>query len=156
MENFKEKLKIQNIVIAIAACILALFCFLSAAGEAGIIPFFNPVGGDSHWQSVWRGFISGAACALLAFMIFGLVRNIRAMHSEKELKKLFVRENDERMIQVWTYARAAAFQIFLILGLVAIVVSGYFSMTVSITILACVLATSIIGLLFKLYYNKKF
>lgn len=156
MENYKEKLKMQNIVIAIAAFILALFCFLSAAGEAGIIPFFNPVGGDSHWQSVWRGFISGAASALLMFMIVGLVRNIRAMRNEKALKKLFVKENDERMIKVWTSARAAALQTFLLLGLVAIIVAGYFSMTVSITILVCVTAASVIGLLFKIYYNKKF
>lgn len=155
MENFREKLKIQNITIAICSFILAAFSFLSAAGEAGIIPFFVPTG-DSHWQSMWRGFVCGAACGLLVLMIIGLVRNILALKDEKKLKKLYVKEHDERSIQVWTYARAAAYQTFLLLGLVAIVVSGYFSMTVSITILACVWTASITGLLFKLYYNKKF
>ncbi len=156
METYKEKLKIQNLTFAVCALILTLFGFLSAAGEFGLIPFFNPAGGDSHWQSMWRGFIIGASFALLAFMITGLVRNIRAMRDEKALKKLFIKDHDERAIQVWTSARAAAFQTFLILGLVAIVVSGYFSMTVSITIIACVWVASVIGLLFKIYYNKKF
>ena len=105
---------------------------------------------------MWRGFVCGASFAILAFLIFGLVRNIRALRNEKFLKKLYIRENDERSIQIWTSARAAAFQAFLLLGLVAIVVAGYFSVTVSITILCCVWFASIIGLLFKLYYNKKF
>lgn len=155
MENYREKLKIQNLTFGICAFVLALFCFLSAAGEAGIIPFFVPAG-DSHWQSMWRGFISGASFALLTFMIIGLVRNIRAMKDEKALKKLFIKDHDERTIQVWTSARAAAFQTFLLLGLVAIIVSGYFSMTVSVTIMACVVAASLLGLSFKLYYNNKY
>lgn len=156
MENFREKLKIQNITFAICAFALAAFSFLAAAGEFGLIPFFNPVGGDSHWQSMWRGFISGAAFAILAFMIFGLVRNILALKDEKKLKKLYIKENDERAIQVWTASRAAAFQTGLLLGLVAIIVTGYFNMTVSITILFCVWITSAIALLFKVYYNKKY
>ncbi len=156
MENYKEKLRIQNLIIAIASFVLAAFCLLFAAGEAGILPFPVPTAGDSHWQSMWRGFVCGASFAILAFLIFGLVRNIRALRNEKFLKKIYIRENDERSIQVWTSARAAAFQAFLLLGLVAIVVAGYFSVTVSITILCCVWFASIIGLLFKLYYSKKF
>ena len=156
MEEFREKLKIQNIIIAISAFILTTVSILAALGEAEIIPFFKPVGGDSHWQSMWRGFISGAACAMLAMTLFALVRGIRALHSEAALKKLYIQSNDERAIQVWTSARAAAYQIFLILGIVAVVVTGYFSMTVSITILVCITAAAWLGLGLKLYYSKKF
>lgn len=156
MENFREKLRIQNLILAIGSFVLAVFCLLFAAGEAGILPFLSPAAGDSHWQSMWRGFVCGASFAILAFLVFGLVRNIRALRSEKFLKKLYVKEHDERSIQVWTSARAAAFQTFLLLGLVAIVTAGYFSVTVSLTILGCVWFASIIGLLFKVYYSKKF
>ena len=52
MEEFREKLKIQNIIIAISAFILTTVSILAALGEAEIIPFFKPVGGDSHWQSM--------------------------------------------------------------------------------------------------------
>lgn len=155
METFKEKLRINLIINGIATIVLAVFALLGFMSEGGLIHLV-PAVGDSRWQSVWRGFISGASCALLLMMVFGLARGIRALHNEKELKKLYVKENDERAIQIWTYARAAAFQTFLILGMVSIVVAGYFSMTVSITILACVWCSSIIGLLFKIYYNKKF
>ena len=156
MEQYKEKLKLQNAVVAIGCFILAAFCFLSAAGEAGAIPAFTPAVEDTHWQSLWRGFIMGAACGILAFMVIGLVRNIRALRSEKELKKLYIKDNDERQIKIWNSARAASMQVFLILGLVAGVIAGYFNMTVSITILACVMVQAWIGLGFKLYYNRKF
>lgn len=155
MENYREKLKIDNLITAICCFILAAFCILAAISEF-VTPILPSPQGDSHWQSMWRGFISGATFAILAMMIFGLVRNIRALHDEKLLKKLYVKEHDERTIKIWTSARAAAFQTFLILGLVAIVVAGYFSMTVSLTIAGCVVAASWIGLGFKLYYSKKF
>ncbi len=156
MENFREKLRIQNLILAIGSFVLAVFCLLFAAGEAGILPFLSPAAGDSHWQSMWRGFVCGASFAILAFLVFGFARNIRALRNEKFLKKLYIKEHDERSIQVWTSARAAAFQTFLLLGLVAIVTAGYFSVTVSLTILGCVWFASIIGLLFKVYYSKKY
>ena len=156
MKNFKEKLKIQNMILATASSILAVFCLLAVLGEAGVFPFVSPAAGDTHWQSMWRGFITGATIALLAFLIFGLIRNLRALRREEYCRKLYIKENDERAIQVWTSARAAAFQAFLILGLVAIVVAGYFSVTVSLSILGCVWCASVTALLFKVYYNRKF
>lgn len=156
MENYKEKLKIQNITFGVCGTVLGLFSVCAALGEAGILPFFVPLAGDSHWQSMWRGFITGVSFALLAFFLFGLARNTRALKNEKALKALYIKEHDERTIQIWSYARAAAFQTVLIAGLVAVVVSGYFNMTVSITILGCVWFTSVTGVLFKIYYNRKF
>ena len=156
MEQYKEKLKIQNITFGILALILALFSVCAALAEAGILPFFVPVAGDSHWQSRWRGFICGAAMGVLAMMLFGLYKNAKALKDEKELKKLYIKEHDERTIQIWTAARAVALQTVLLVGLVAIIVAGYFSITVSLTIMVCTLVTSLTVLLFKIYYSKKY
>ena len=155
MEKYKEKLKLQNLFLAAACVILALFCVLGFAAEAGLVSL-TPVAGDSHWQSQWRGFVSGASMGVLALMLFGLVRNLLALKDEKKLKKLYIKENDERTIQVWTCARAAGCQAFLLLGLVAAIVAGYFSVTVSLSILACVLSAAVLSLCFKLYYYNKF
>lgn len=155
MKNFREKLKVDNAITIIACAVLLLFSILSIAGEAGLLPFFTPAAGDSHWQSQWRGFILGASVALIAMLLFGLIRNIQAMRNEEKLKKLYIKCNDERTIQVQTSAQAAALRTALILGIVAIVVAGYFSVTVSITILACVLSVSLISIGFKFYYHKK-
>ncbi len=156
MEKYREKVKIGSMILAAAACILALFCILTILGEAGLFPFLTPSAGDSHWQSMWRGFCCGASFGILAMMVFGLIRNLLALRDEKKLKALYVREHDERTIQIWASARAAGLQAFLLLGLVAVVVSGYFSVTVSLTLLACVFSGCLITLAFKIYYSRKF
>ena len=155
MDNYREKLKMQNWIFAAGSVILAVFSVLGFAAEAGLVPL-TPIAGDSHWQSQWRGFISGASFGILAFLLFGFIRNIFALRDEKKLKKLYIKEHDERQIQIWTSARAAATQAFLLLGLVAVIIAGYFNATVSMTILICVLINSSLGLWFKIYYNKKF
>jgi len=155
MEKFRDKIKLDNLAIAFSCFILAIFSFLAAMGEAGIIPFFTPTSSDHHWQSMWRGFITGATFGIIIFMVICLVRNIWALHDEKLLKKLYVKEHDERTIQIWTAARARAMQTFMILGLVAGLIAGYFSMVVCITIIAMTTLQAFTGLFFVLYYSYK-
>lgn len=155
MENYREKLKLTNAIIAVASFALAAFNFLSFAGEQGWI-LFPELAGDEQWQTDWRAFVSGAAFGILLVMIFILIRNIRALIDEKFFKKLYVADHDERSNQIYLYSRSAGMQAFLILGLVAAVVAGYFSMVVSFTIMACLVSASVICLLIKLYYSVKF
>ena len=155
MELFRDKLKMQNLVIAICCFILAVFSFLAAAGQAGIIGFMEPATDNTHWQSMWRGIITGMSFGIMIVMIAFLVRNILALKDEKKLKKLYVETNDEREIQIWTAARSTAMQLFLMAGVVAAIVAGYFSMTVSITIIVCMFLQSMTGLFCMLYYRIK-
>ena len=155
MELFREKLKIQNLAIGMCCFILSFFSLLAAAGEAGIIGFMQPAVNDSHWQSMWRGIFMGMSVGILIVMIAFLIRNILALKDEKRLKKLYVETNDEREIQIWTAARSTAMQLFLMVGVVAAIVAGYFSMPVSITIIACMFLQSITGFFCMLYYRLK-
>ncbi len=155
MELFREKIKVQNMAIGMCSLILSVFCFLAAAGEAGIIGFLSPATDNSHWQSMWRGITMGMSVGIMIVLIVFLVRNILALKDEKRLKKLYVETNDEREIQIWTAARSTAMQIFLMLGVVAALVAGYFSMTVSITIIVCLFIQSMIGMGCSMYYRMK-
>ena len=155
MDEYREKLKVNIVVSALCCLVLAAVSVLGFAAEAGVVEL-TPAVADSHWQSMWRGLISGAAMGVLGVMVFGLIRSLRAMKDDRLLKKYYVQEHDERSIQIWTKARASAMQTFLMLGCVAFIVAGYFSVTVSLTIMACILANSLIGLAFKVYYGRKF
>ena len=155
METYREKLKIQNVTLAVACVILAVFCVLGFLGEAGIVNL-TPAAGDSHWQSQWRGFISGASLGILALLLFGLIRNLLALRDENKLKKLYIKESDERQAQICTLAMSAAMRASLILGLVAVVVAGYFSVTVSLTLLASLFAVSLATIGFKLSFMRKY
>ena len=155
METYREKLKIQNVTLAVACVILAVFCVLGFLGEAGIVNL-TPAAGDSHWQSQWRGFISGASLGILALLLFGLIRNLLALRDENKLKKLYIKESDERQAQICTLAMSAAMRASLVLGLVAVIVAGYFSVTVSLTLQASLFAVSLVTIGFKLYFMRKY
>lgn len=153
MESYREKLKLQNVVFAIGCVALALFSVLGFLGEAGVVKLAPSVG-DGHWQSRWRGFISGASFGILVLLLTGLIRNLRALKDEKKLKKLYIKESDERQAQIVAKALCEAMRATLILGLAAVIVAGYFSMTVSLTLLVTVLLVSLMTLAFKLYFGK--
>ena len=155
MEQYKETLKLQNKLLALGSVILAVFAILAIGSELEFFHIMKPVAGDSHWQSSWNGFITGASCGILGLMVFSLIRNRQALKDEKKLKKLYVKANDERTIQILTLARNTAMQILLMGGLVATVIAGYFSITVSLTILGCIVTASITSLLLVGYYSKK-
>ena len=155
MEQYKEKLKITNLFLIIGCIVLAIFAVLAIGSELGWFHILKPVAGDSHWHSRWNGFVTGASCGIFALLLVSLIRNRRALKDEKQLKKLYVKEHDERTIQILTLARNTAMQILLMGGLVAVVIAGYFSITVSLTILACIFAASITSLLLVAYYNNK-
>ena len=155
MEQFKEKLKIENCITGILCVILAGFTILGFIGEAGIVEL-APISGDHHWQSMWRGMISGASFGVLALMLMGLIRGTQALKDDKKLKKLYIKANDERQIQIWTAARASSMQVTLLIGLVTGMIIGYFNMIIGITILAVETFHAVVGACFKLYYNRKY
>lgn len=155
MELYKEKLKLNNILLGIGSLVMAIFSLLAIGGELRWFPVVRPVAGDSHWQSAWYGYITGASIGLCAVMIFFLIRNCRAMKDEKKLKSLYVKCNDERTIQIQTLARNTAMQILLWVGLIATVIAGYFNVAVSLTILACTAISSFVSIVLTVYYNEK-
>lgn len=155
MEQYKETLKLQNKLLLLGSLILAVFAILAIGSELGVFHILKPVAGDSHWHSHWNGFVTGASCGVLGLLLYSLIRNQQALKDEKKLKKLYVKEHDERTIQILTLARNTAMQILLLGGLVAVVIAGYFSITVSLTILACIFAASVTSLLLVGYYSKK-
>ncbi len=155
MEKYREKLKLENRVTALLCVILAVFCLIMALSEAGVLPI-TPATGDGHYHSRWRGFCCGAATGILLVMLFFLVRSVRAMKDEKQLKKLYIKENDERCNQIFYLSRAQAMRTLLILGIIGFLVASYFNMLVGFTILGCTMVGSVLCLGFQAYYQKKF
>ena len=156
MEQYREKLRIQNWIMGIGCLVLALFAILAVGSELGWFSILSPATSDSRWQSTWYGYVTGISCGVFAVMAVLLIRNLRAMKDEKKLKVLYIKEHDERMIQIQTLARNTAMQCLLWVGLVASVIAGYFSITVSITIMICTFVSSSVNLLLMTYYNRKY
>lgn len=63
MEHYREKLKLQNLLLGILCCVLDAFCLLMALnGRLVSLPGSEPSG---HWQSFWKGFCTGASSGVL-------------------------------------------------------------------------------------------
>ena len=149
MENYREKLKIHNILYAIGALALLAIQVLAYSG------LVSPVGADERWQGFYNGFIAGAAFGVMALFIVGLVMNLRALRSEKAMKKQYIKETDERSRQITAMGKSAGATIFLLLMVPAAIILGYFNVTVFITCIGCILALSLLMGGAKLYFSRK-
>lgn len=147
MEQYRRKLKLQNILLAVGFMILVVIQVLAYLG------IVTP-NSDEHWADYWNGFIAGAAAGICILFLIGFLINIRALRNETKLKKLYIKENDERSAQVQKNGKSAGATIFMIIALPAAIVSGYFNITVFLTIVACEMVLSLIICGAKLYYNR--
>ena len=149
MNKFRDKLVIQNICIA-------FYCFLlTVVSMLGALGIFTPVG-NARWGDFWNGMLAGASFGVIGVMLAFLVRNILALRREERLKKLYIREHDERTRAIWTDARRTAYQVMVLAQLLAGLIAGYFSITVCITLVASSAVSSFVGLGFVLYYSLKY
>lgn len=155
MEQYREKLKLQNSFCGIGCVVLVVFAFLAIGSELGWFHILIPAASDDHWRSTWYGYITGTSIGVFGVLLTCLIRNCRAIRDEKILKKLYVEAHDERKIQIQTLARNTAMQILLCFGLVATVIAGYFDVKVSITIFVCIWISSSVNLILISYYDKK-
>ncbi|MBE6845738.1 MAG: hypothetical protein E7508_08555 [Ruminococcus sp.] len=149
MEKYRNKLKVHNIIFAVSAIALIVVQTLA------FLKIIKPIEGDSHWHDYWNGMIAGMAFAFMGIMIFGLVKNLISLKNPDKLKKQYVKENDERTMQIAKHGQAAGASAFLLMLPAAIIISGYFNITVCITCLAITFGLSCSMALGKIIYSKK-
>lgn len=150
MEEYRKRLKNQNIIFAIGA--IALIAVQTVA-FSGII---NPVVlSNSRWADFWNGFYAGVSMGVTFIFILRFVKNLMAMRNEKTLKKLYVKEHDERKQEICEKGKSAGASACVICMLAAGVIGGYFNITVLLTCVACTVALSLFMIGGKIYYNNK-
>jgi hypothetical protein len=146
MEKFKEKIRIRTIwmsVTAIFAAVINLF-FVFNKTELPTVPDFV------------KGFQAGVITGLELILVFLIARNIASMKSEKKLKKLYIRETDERRIMILQKTGSIGIEICSIGLILAAIVAGYFSKLVFLTLLGAAAFTLNVRLFLKVYYLRKF
>lgn len=148
MEHFKKKITFNAIFSLVGCMILAVISFLAFDTSVGFV-----LGIGQHG---YRSFISGAACGMAIAYAIDAIRCFLALGSEGKLKKLYVKDTDERVNQISLSAQSAASQLMLRLKIVAIFVASYVNLTVGLTILACACAHALCILGFKAYYRWKY
>jgi hypothetical protein len=149
LQKYRSSLKVQSVFFAVFALILVFIIVL------GALRIIQPVGADEHWADAWNGFISGAGFGIVAILIGGIVLNLRAMNNPAALKKLYIKEHDERGCQI-AYRSGHASYFFNAAGLLlGVIVGGYFSPLISLTCLGCLFYICLVRLGLKIYYSRK-
>ena len=144
MDRYKKK--VQNTVI----CLIVIF--ISLVGSY----FFLLLNQEKLSQVPSRimSFNAGALCSIGFLLMLDILRYLKALKNEKELKKLYIKENDERTIMIMQKTGAIGINMCIIgLGFAAII-AGFFNEVVFFTLLGTTLFTALVKGLFKVYYHK--
>ncbi len=149
MENYRKKLRIQIWLNAAGA--LALIA-VQVLAYTGVI---RPLEGGGRFGAFWNGFIAGSSAGVTVMFLVGIIINIRALRNEERLRKLYIREHDERKLAVARSARSTGADIFMLAMIPALIIAGYFSVTAFFTALACLMALCLTVIACKIYYTKK-
>ena len=149
MENYRKKLKLQNVLYSIGAAALLAIQILAFAGVV------TPAGAGERWRGYYNGFIAGAAMGIMALFLVGLIMNLRALHNESYMKKQYIKDNDERSIQIHAKGKSTGATIFMVLMLPVSILLGYFNATVFLSCIGCELGLSLLIAFSKLYYSRK-
>ena len=152
MEQFKAQLeRRRSSGLALLATLLCTF-----AGY-GVLHYIKDITSESgHLQSFAIGFSFGILAGVIAVLIWDIVVCHKALKSDVALRKLYVKETDERTKMIKTMVGGTGiFLLFFILAAAAAIAS-FMNVTVSITLICVLGCMSLIILGLKLYYNKKY
>lgn len=147
MQAYRKKLKFETGFL-IFACLLLL-----AVQVLAFCRVIRPLAGP-HWADFWNGMLAGAGFGLTVLFLVGIIVNLRALRNQERLKKLYVKESDERTAQIVRASQSAGYRMGVSLMLVAGFVAGYYNVGISLACLACAFGQSVITCLAKLYYHQ--
>lgn len=142
MEEFKKKIKDR-----IKLC--TVYC--SSAGLLSFLLNFLTNGTNDFS----RGIVMGVFCSTELVSIVMIVYLSLALKDEKKLKDMYIKSTDERNLAISKETMRTASVISLMTLAIAVIVSGFFSVTVSLTLFAVLLTDTFITCAVKLYYNRK-
>jgi hypothetical protein len=150
MEKFKNVLK-RRIAFMLAFNGLAIAFIILSIYIARL---------KSHNGSEMDGFVSGFQIGiyfgLQIVIIIYVIKYLKALKSDIELKKLYIKENDEREKVIRDKIGGVGLDFSLAVIATAAVISGFFNQTVFMTLLAVLVAVVAIKGTLKIYYRRKF
>jgi len=146
MEKYKKLLskRVVSLSVVIGVFVILEVALLTMRDKLPAMPDFI------------AGFQAGVVIGVVLCGVFLLVRTILALRNEEALKKLYIKEHDERSVYVQQKSGALSFAISTVGLLIAIIISGYFNTVVFFTLLTALAFILLVRLALKLYYRTKY
>lgn len=141
MDEFRKKLERKMRINTIMCCILPIVYFT-------LLYFVGSGNTFSH------GMVIGIFVGGMVSAVYSLVRNYVLLHNEEKLKKQYIEETDERNNSIAKETMQTASLISMYVTAFAIMISGFFSEIVSITLWIVLMVDVIITCAVQAYYKK--
>lgn len=145
MDKFKIKIRKRIMLLILLFISLISIYFILFLNQDKLSKSSNDI----------MNFHGGVLSSFSILLILDILRNLRSIRDEKELKKLYIKENDERTIMIMQKTGAVGINICIIVFAGATIIAGYFNELIFFTLLGTTLFVSLIKGLFKVYYHKK-
>ena len=149
MEEFKKKLQRRLILLSSGLCFACAAVILSGRFSSG-------PSAPEHLRDFMDGFQLGIILGIFSVLFFIFVRILMAIRSPDRLKKLYISETDERKLFILQKSGSSGMNIVMYGLAVATAVAGNFNNVIFFTLLGATLFVSLVRLVFKLYYHKKY
>lgn len=147
MEEFRKKAKTASkiyIAVLIAAVLLTVVFKVMEHNDTR----------DEYTLS--SGFGSGFCAGMIFFAALKTAEYSSALKDDEKLKKLYIRETDERERLIFEKSRSSSSRMFMVtMGLSAIPAS-YFSEAVFYTLLSGIAVLALMQTAFDFYYRRKY
>ena len=142
MENFKKKIKFRFQLCTMYMCSGTMLYFLLQRLTENV-PDFS--------KGMLTGLLVGGDLLALIYMI----RCCILLRDEKKLKEEYIKSTDERNNEISKDTMRTASVITLMCTSLAIIITGFFSITVSMTLFIDLTVSTLILLLVNAFYKKK-
>ena len=149
MEDYKKKIERKVRIMSTVCCLLPITMLLAKRLLSRFAAVNTPEGDFSS------GIIFGSCIGGMLVFIFYLVKMFTALRDGEKLKQMYVEATDERNIAISKEAANTSMAISVLFLLFGVIVTGFISTTISLTLAAAMFLFVFVRLAVGVYYNKK-
>lgn len=142
MEEFRKKVRKRSIIYSVLCC-FSLIIYL-------VLKFLTKDTSDFS-----QGLAMGVWIGLEIVAVVNVTRMSAALKDEKKLKEMYIRETDERNLEIQRLTAQKSYTISTTGIAVAAIVAGFFDFRICIALCFSLLFSSLVTLIVNAYYNKK-
>lgn len=148
MENFKKTIeKRMKFYIGVIGVFTILFA-------AKVLHWFTPVVQNQHYTDFFSGVQFGLLFGIELYLVYRIAYYQGVLKNDKKLRILYIKENDERTIEIAKRSGIESYKITIIILLGGAIVVGYFSIGGFIALLGAAIVEILVRMGLFIYYSK--
>lgn len=148
MEKFKKIIRKR---LRFNIGVIGVFTILFATK---ILHWFTPMVQNQHYTDFFSGVQFGLLFGIELYLVYRIAYYQGVLKNDKKLRSLYIKENDERTIEIAKRSGIESYKITIIILLGSAIVVGYFSMSGFIALLGATMVEILVRACLLFYYSR--